>query len=143
MSSLALLCSGEIGARSFFRSLLVPTLLAFLVGLASGASRAQEKDPQLVPNRLASNGDSITEAINAEEFNPLIIETPNHWASFVNGYRGFWEVLFNRTDVESHNQRISEAFGEEGRANFLNGLSGANSTDLAAQATTTVSQQAT
>ena len=60
---------------------------------------AQSKDLQLVPNRLASNGGSITEAINAEEFNPFILVTLNHWASFVNGYRGFWEAFFGRTDV--------------------------------------------
>ena len=115
----------------------------FLGTLLLFAPPAAAKDPQLVPNRLASTGDSITEAINAEEFNPFVIETPNHWASFVNGYHGFWEDLFGRTDVNSHNQRITDQFGSAGRKNFLNGVSGANSRDLAEQAASTVAQQAT
>ncbi len=125
-----------LGLRSLGTSL---SMLALLATPASG----QTKDPRLVPNRLASTGDSITEAINAEEFNPFVIETPNHWASFVNGYRGFWEDFFGRTDVNSHNQRITLEFGDAGRANFLNALSGANSFDLPAQAAAAVAQQAT
>jgi len=122
---------------------LLSTITTLGLLLTPSPVGAQGKDPQLVPNRLASTGDSITEAINAEEFNPFIIETPNHWASFVNGYHGFWEDFFGRTDVNSHNQRITDEFGSEGRVNYLNALSGANSTDLGAQAAATVAQQAT
>jgi len=131
-------CRGFVS--SLFRG---PCAVAFWIVATTGsiaffasAAAAQGKDAQLVPNRLASTGDSITEAINAEEFNPFIIETPNHWASFVNGYHGFWEDFFGRTDVNSHNQRISAEFGTAGRTNFVNALSGANSTDLAGQAAT-------
>ena len=138
-------CRGFVS--SLFRDLCalawLVTLTAGSVGFFASSAAAQGKDPQLVPNRLASTGDSITEAINAEEFNPFIIETPNHWASFVNGYHGFWENFFGRTDVNSHNQRISAEFGTAGRTNFINALSGANSTDLAGQAASSVSQQAT
>jgi len=137
----SLICALPRGARTAFRTL--GASLVMCGALATAASAQVAKDPQLVPNRLASNGDSITEAINAEEFNPFIIETPNHWASFVNGYHGFWEDFFGRTDVNSHNQRITQEFGDAGRTNFLNALSGANSSDLAAQATDTVAQQAT
>lgn len=126
------------------QSALPPTFIATLISiLIAVPSSAQPKDPRLVPNRLASTGDSITEAINAEEFNPFTIVTPNHWASFVNGYHGFWESFFGRTDVDSHNQRITEAFGSEGRTNFLDALSGADSRDLADQAAAAVAQQAT
>jgi lysophospholipase L1-like esterase len=130
-------------ASSSRRVALLPWPRLLALALLLLAAQASAKDPQLVPNRLASTGDSITEAINAEEFNPFIIETPNHWASFVNGYHGFWESFFGRTDVNSHNQRISDVFGDEGRTNFINALSGANSGDLSAQAAATVSQQAT
>ena len=83
-----------------WRPLAWASLLGWIaVQAVSPPALAQGKAPRLVPNRLASNGDSISEAINAEEFDPFVIETPNHWASFVNGYRGFWEELFGRTDV--------------------------------------------
>ncbi|MEM7675639.1 MAG: SGNH/GDSL hydrolase family protein [Myxococcota bacterium] len=104
---------------------------------------AQDKDPQLVPNRISGVGDSITEAINAEEFNIFRITNPNPWASFSNGYYGFWEWLLGRTNVDSHNQRISRNFGSRGRANFLDGVSGADSTDLAAQTAASVDHSAT
>lgn len=111
--------------------------------LAGTIAHAQDKDPQLVPNRISGVGDSITEAINAEEFNIFRITNPNPWASFSNGYYGFWEWLLGRTNVDSHNQRISRNFGSRGRANFLDGVSGANSTDLAAQTAASVDHSAT
>lgn len=124
---------------------LVPRLAAATLGglwvLVPAAGFA--KDPQLQPLRLSSTGDSITEAINAEEFDPFNVENPNHWASWVNGYHGFWEWLFGRTDVNSHNQRITSSFGSEGRQNHLNARSGANARDLSGQAAATVAQQAT
>jgi len=100
------------------------------------------KDPQRVPKRLSSTGDSITEAINAEEWNLLDPIHPNHWASFANGYRGFWEWLLGRTNVNSHNQRITAAFGSRNRKNFMEAVSGADSFDLPGQAALSVSRAA-
>ncbi len=100
------------------------------------------KDPQRVPKRLSSVGDSITEAINAEEFNPFIFITPNHWASFANGYRGFWEWLLGRTNVNSHNQRITSAFGRRNRKNYMEALSGADSFDIGPQMAQSVNHAA-
>jgi lysophospholipase L1-like esterase len=104
-----------------------------VVGFVAASSLAHAKDPQLVPKRLSSVGDSITEAINAEEYNLFNPINPNHWASYANGYHGFWEWLFGRTNVNSHNQRISSAFGSWGRKNYMEALSGADSYDLAQQ----------
>jgi len=114
------------------RKMIVFALAIGVVALLI-ADAASAKPARLAPKRLSSTGDSITEAINAEEFNPLVIITPNHWASWANGYRGFWEVLLGRTDVNSHNQRISRNFGSSGRANYMEALSGADSFDLSAQ----------
>ena len=93
-----------MGARHWGVAIAAAALLS--IPLAASA-----KDPQRVPKRLSSVGDSISEAINAEEFNPLVIVTPNPWASWVNGYSGFWEWLFGRTNVNSHNQRITSKYG--------------------------------
>ncbi len=103
---------------------------------------AQSKPPQLAPTRLSSIGDSITAAVNAEEFNVLRIANPNPWASYTNGYRGFWEWLLGRTDVNSHNQRITRNFGSRGRVNDMQGVSGASSPNLLAQARGAVARQA-
>lgn len=97
------------------------------------AGTASAKDPQRAPKRLSTVGDSITEAINAEEFNPFVIITPNHWASWANGYHGFWDWLLGRTNVRSHNQRISSAFGSSNRKNYMEAVSGADSYDIAPQ----------
>lgn len=109
----------------------------------TGVAIAQPKDPRLQPKRLSSVGDSITEAINAEEYNLFNPINPNHWASYANGYRGFWEWLLGRTNVNSHNQRITSAFGSSGRKNFMQGLSGADSYDLLPQMQQSVGNQAT
>jgi lysophospholipase L1-like esterase len=114
--------------------------VTFALMLAPAAALA--KDPQLAPKRLSSVGDSITEAINAEEFNPFVFITPNHWASWANGYRGFWEWLLGRTNVNSHNQRISAQFGSRGRKNYMEALSGADSFDIAPQMSQSVSHVA-
>ncbi len=106
------------------------------------AATASAKDPQRVPKRLSSVGDSITEAINAEEYNIFNLENPNHWASWANGYHGFWEWLFGRTDVDSHNQRITDAFGRRSRRNYMEALSGADSFDLAQQTAQSVGHSA-
>lgn len=100
------------------------------------------KDPQRVPRRLSSTGDSITEAINAEEYNIFNPINPNHWASWANGYRGFWEWLLGRTNVSSHNQRITSAFGSYKRKNFLQAVSGADSFDLPGQTAQSVAKAA-
>ena len=107
------------------RLLLSAALGAALVLVCHSADAQQSKDPRLVPNRISGVGDSITEAINAEEYNIFRIINPNPWASYSNGYYGFWEWLLGRTNVYSHNQRISRNFGSRGRANFLDGVSGA------------------
>lgn len=119
--------------------LLVALVIAGLVWIPTGA---MAKDPQRTPKRLSSTGDSITEAINAEEFNPFIFITPNHWASWANGYRGFWEWLLGRTNVNSHNQRITSTFGRRSRKNYMEALSGADSFDLASQMGSSVSRAA-
>ena len=95
------------------------------------------KDPRLEPKRLASIGDSITEAIDAEVYGA------NHWASWANGYHDFWQWLFGLSDVDSHNQRITEKFGRRDRKNFMEAESGADSFDLLDQATQAVAHEAT
>ncbi len=100
-------------------------------------SDALAKDPQLAPKRIASTGDSITEAIDAE------LPDENHWASWVNGYHGFWQWLFGLTDVKSHNQRIQSKYGRRGHRNFLEAVSGSDSRDFADQAQEAVNRVAT
>lgn len=90
-----------------------------------------------MPNRISGVGDSITEAIDAE------LPFANHWASYSNGYTNFWTWLFGLTNVSSHNQRITAQFGSSGRANFLDGVSGADSFDLDAQTQASVAHNAT
>jgi len=92
--------------------------------------------PQLAPKRLSSTGDSMSEAIDAE------LPAANHWASWVNGYHGFWEWLFGLTDVYSHNQRITKNFGSYGRKNFMEAKSGADMFDFPGQAAQSVNHQA-
>jgi len=107
------------------------------------AAAAEAKDPRLAPKRLSSVGDSITEAINAEEYNPLRPINPNHWASWANGYHGFWEWLLGRTDVNSHNERISRNFGSSNRVNYMEAKSGADSFDIPYQTSQSVAHTAT
>lgn len=94
---------------------------------------------RLSPKRFSSMGDSITEAINAEWFDPIKIITPNHWASWANGYHGFWESVLGKTNVYSFNQRISANFGSSSRTNYMEAVSGADSYDLGWQAQQAVS----
>ena len=121
------------------RSCVVSHLLVvFLVLIVSANALAQDSDKpeQLVPKRLSSIGDSMTEAIDAE------LPGANHWASWVNGYHGFWEWLFGLTNVYSHNQRITKNFGCWGRKNYMEAVSGADSFDLVWQAQQAVAHQA-
>lgn len=115
----------------------IGTIILLVVFLFS-TTAALAKDPQRVPRRLSSVGDSITEAINAEEYNLFNPINPNHWASWVNGYRGFWEWLLGRTNVNSHNQRITSAFGRSGRKNYMQAVSGADSFDVPPQTSQSV-----
>jgi len=114
--------------RKFIALALALAIIGLLIAEAADAKPARR-----TPKRLSSTGDSITEAINAEEFNPFIFITPNHWASWANGYRGFWEILLGRTNVNSHNQRITTKYGSSNRKNYMEALSGADSYDLDAQ----------
>lgn len=124
------------------RSLSIASLAAGVAALVLLPAASSAKDPRRAPKRLSSVGDSITEAINAEEFNPFIIITPNHWASWANGYRGFWEWLLGRTNVQSHNQRISSKYGSRGRANYMEAVSGADSFDIPPQMAQSVAHAA-
>jgi len=95
-----------------------------------------DKASQLNPKRLSSTGDSMTEAIDSE------LPAANHWASWANGYHGFWEWLLGLTDVYSHNQRITKNFGSSGRANYMEAKSGSDMFDFPGQAAQSVSRQA-
>ena len=106
------------------------------------AAPAVAKDPRREPKRLSSEGDSITAAIDAEEFHPWEGITPNEWASWANGYHEKWERLLGRTDVDSHNQRISDQFGKKKRKNYMEAFAGADSKDLLAQALKSVKHKA-
>ena len=109
----------------YLMSLLVLLCLVVAVPEALG----QGKAAQLSPKRLSSTGDSMTEAIDAE------LPAANHWASWANGYHGFWEWLLGLTNVYSHNQRITKNFGSSGRANYMEAKSGADmETDFVSQA---------
>lgn len=118
-------------------TLLVPAFVILcMLFVATFATAQTTKATRLVPKRLSSTGDSITEAIDAE------LPLANHWASWVNGYHGFWEWLFGLTDVYSHNQRITKNFGSLGRKNYMEAKSGADMPDFPAQAAASVSHQA-
>lgn len=95
---------------------------------------AYAKDPQLVPRRLASTGDSISAGIDVEYYGQ------NANASWVNGYYGFWEWLFGLTNVKSHNQRITANWGSWGRANYMDAVSGADMFDFPGQTAQAASQ---
>lgn len=118
------------------------TLLAALAASVMTAQAAMAA-PRLAPNRLSSIGDSISEAINAEWYSPFDNATGNHWASWVNGFHGFWESILGKLNVASFNQRITASFGSAGRANFMESVGGADSYDLVQQATSAVSHGAT
>ena len=117
-------------------TILVPAFVILTMLFVATFATAQTKAIQLAPKRLSSTGDSITEAIDAE------LPLANHWASWVNGYHGFWEWLFGLTDVYSHNQRITKNFGSWGRKNYMEAKSGADMPDFPAQAATSVAHQA-
>jgi len=107
---------------------ILAVLALLCLALAAPQALAQGKAAQLKPKRLSSTGDSMTEAIDAE------LPAANHWASWVNGYHGFWEWLLGLTNVNSHNQRINKLFGSSGRANYMEAKSGADMFDFPGQA---------
>jgi lysophospholipase L1-like esterase len=118
---------------------ILPSVTAILVFFMLG-THSYAEDGRLLPCRLASIGDSITEAIDAETFGA------NHWASWANGYHGFWQWLFGLSNVNSHNQRISATFRRDcrfRRKNFMEAESGADSFDLFQQAQGAVAHRAT
>lgn len=116
---------------------VLAVMVLLCLALAAPQALAQEgKAPQLKPKRLSSAGDSMTEAIDAE------LPAANHWASWANGYHGFWEWLLGLTNVNSHNQRITKVFGSSGRANYMEAKSGADMFDFPAQAAQAVSRKA-
>jgi lysophospholipase L1-like esterase len=113
--------------------------LVFVLTLAlvfSLTTAAYAKDPQLVPRRLSSTGDSISAGIDVNYYGQ------NANASWVNGYYGFWEWLFGYTNVKSHNQRITANWGSSGRANYMDAVSGADMFDFPLQTSQAVSQSA-
>ncbi|HNQ01196.1 MAG TPA: GDSL-type esterase/lipase family protein [Syntrophales bacterium] len=114
---------------------IIPVLVVVLLAPGVPQAAADTAAP-LCPKRLSSTGDSMTEAIDAE------LPAANHWASWVNGYHGFWEWLLGLTNVYSHNQRITKIYGSSGRANYMEAKSGADMFDFAAQAAQAVSRQA-
>jgi len=125
------------------RGLLLLTVVFCFLVLTGTAVLAQDievrildKPPQLAPKRLSSTGDSMTEAIDAE------LPGANHWASWSNGYHGFWQWLFCLTDVNSHNQRITKNFGCRGRRNYMEAVSGADMFDFPWQAQQAVDHKA-
>ncbi len=118
--------------NDWIRIALILLCLFLIVPQAFGADKAS----QLKPKRLSSTGDSITEAIDSE------LPAANHWASWANGYHGFWEWLLGLTDVYSHNQRITKNFGSSGRANYMEARSGSDMFDYPGQTAQSVSRQA-
>jgi len=121
--------------KIYLLGLMAVIICSFLISTVAIAQQ-QQKSPQLVPKRLSSTGDSISEAIDAE------LPAANHWASWVNGYHGFWEWLFGLTNVYSHNQRITKNFGSYGRKNFMGAKSGADMFDFPGQTAQSVNHQA-
>jgi lysophospholipase L1-like esterase len=116
---------------------LMTAAAAGIVFLGPAAGAEEAKVAQAVPNRLCSTGDSISEAFDAE------LPLANHWASWVNGYHGFWQELLGLSDVNSHSQRIEKKFGKKGKKNFMAAKSGADSRDFAEQARQAVDKKAT
>jgi lysophospholipase L1-like esterase len=117
-------------------------VLVLLVALSAwlAAEAALAKPPRREPKRLSSVGDSITAAVNADE--PFQLLDGNPWASWANGYVGKWEKLLGRTDVNSHNQRITKQYGKKKRKNHMEAKAGADSDDLLKQMTKAVKHKA-
>jgi lysophospholipase L1-like esterase len=115
-----------------------------LAPLAAAPSLAQGgPPPRREPLRLVVLGDSISDAINAEEADPRDLGlTRNRWASWATGYTKDWNSLLDRTNVNSHSQRIEAQFGEEGQKNWSPAQVGGDSGDLLKQAKKAVKKRA-
>lgn len=110
---------------NFKRWTIKTMLILFALSLIIPNTYAGETP--LRPNYLASAGDSISVGVDAERYGN------NPWASWVNGYHGFWQWLLGLTNVKSHNQRISWKYPFAGRRNYMFAEPGAESADLAGQ----------
>ncbi|MBT8367768.1 MAG: hypothetical protein KJP23_24000 [Deltaproteobacteria bacterium] len=106
---------------------LITSTVAIFLALLFIIPGTYAEETTLPPTYLASAGDSISVGVNAERFGD------NTWASWVNGYHGFWQWLFGLTNVKSHNQRISWLYPYEDRRNYMFAEAGAKSEDLADQ----------
>jgi hypothetical protein len=100
---------------------------AAICGVACSAAALEPG--QSPPLHLYSVGDSFTRAANAN------LPGDNLSSSWVNGYEGFWEKLLGLPDVNSHNQRIDDLFGDRGRRNYTAARNGASVKDMVEQAT--------
>ncbi len=119
--------------QQYFQALTAISTIFFLLFVSMPAFA---KDPQLVPRRLSSSGDSMSLGGDAEYYGA------NVNASWVNGYYGYWQWLNGYTNVNSHNQRISAIWGTVGRKNFVNAVGGAAMHDFPPQAMRAVKQKA-
>jgi len=111
--------------RTLVRTLRLAVLLAASFAVVPAAAL---EPGQSEPKRLISLGDSITRAFDAT------LPADNLSQSWVNGKHGFFERLFGLPDVQSHNQRISEIFGDSGRRNVVAARNGAKVASLDDQA---------
>jgi lysophospholipase L1-like esterase len=101
----------------------------FVAAFAVAASSASALEPgQLEPKRMIAIGDSITRAFDAT------LPGDNLSQSWSSGSHGFLQQLLGLPDVNSHNQRITRAFGGTGRRNAVAARNGADVKDLYGQA---------
>lgn len=103
-------------------------LLVPLSALLSSCGEDAPKPPRLDPTRLYSIGDSITRGFDA------YLPGDGLPVSWVNGSLGFWQQFLGAPNVNSHNQRITTAFGSSGRTNVVGAVNGARWDDALTQA---------
>ena len=105
--------------RRWFTVAIIPAALV-------AASSALAKPPRLQPTRIYGIGDSITQAYDS---NFLFLNLPESW---VNGFHGSSEASQGFVDVNSHNQRLANAFGVE--INVMGASAGVGMGEMAGQA---------
>jgi lysophospholipase L1-like esterase len=121
---------------------LLPLSCCALALAAAAPALAQGEPPRRTPFRLVVLGDSISDAINAEEANPRDLGlTRNRWASWAIGYAKNRNRL-DRSNVNSHSQRIRALFGTKGQKNWSPAEAGEDSGDLLKQAKKAVKKRA-